>query len=836
MQSSPPTRRYERPESPANDSKYSLDLAALELDSRSGASSPRLPSRQIDRVLSEDIDGPSDFTQNMEYWMRGTALPNDRNGSARSAVGAVDARELSTAARVAEGGDEQRSASHHTPTGTPPKESVSGPSQQEGGDTAGSSDWDPYVQEATPMPPPHRQFLQPTVEDYHSELTPARAFKTNNRPLPEPQLEASFEPPHEDENSEPSTLGRPSSETVSPVRSPAVQRSQPRQFSSQSEESSYERQVQELHNTCRRLEHLNTALHATVDEERRLRLRDHEDFERKLSEASGRERELFDKASRASVQDRSYQRDVADHQHQLQKRDAALERLRREYSSLQQQMSQHKVDYEQEIKAMEHDIDLANQSRDDALDAARNAQEDMAKIRAAKDTASHHDTSLRARLSELQEQLRNLSLENDSARSARITADEIASGIRAELTLLRQTHAEETTRLNGDHRRAVGMAEDLQRQLRELRRELLDQQAVHEAQLDRLRGAPLPTLSANRGDDDDSNSRDDLDAKQEALNTAIFERDALQDELDSVKAELDTTREALATSEKDLKEATSVHTDDAEKDMHVVESLMAELETSKQVLSKTQQDLKVANIALAESKEEFREMESELYGARLDYNHNIATNRALDAERMDALETNEAYWKGKWATAQEERKIMVKELFRMWGREECGIADTSKGEVQMYRYKYVKRDRSKDKNEMGFNSSPERNDIRKMMEAEMRARKNDAAKVQAMPNVLSEDKGLGNARKTTQRPCRGGRLSDDQIEELIAQHRALKAADPQHKSPSKHQSNPTPMRANSDGESDTENLSHVRDPKHVRREKVARARTETLARVNAEFE
>lgn len=838
MDSSPPTRRYGRPESPSQDSHYSLDLAALEIDSRSGASSPGLPAQQhIDRVLSEDIDGPSDFTQNMEYWMRGTAIPNPRSGTVRGSANAATARESLTAEPGVEGGGEERSASNHTPTGTPPKASVFGTSQQELRDPTDSPGWDPYVEEATPMPPPHRHFLQPTVEDYHSELTPLRAPLINSRLLPDPSHQQQREVEQDAGQSDPSTPGRPSSETISPVRSPAIQRPQPRQFSSQSEEASFERQLQELHSRCHQLEQLNTSLHTAVDKERQLRARDQKDFEHKLSEVSSRERELFEKASRASVQDRSYQRDVADHQHQLKQRDAALDRLRREYASLQQQMKQHKLDYEQELKAMEHDIDLANQSRDDALDSARAAEEDMAKIRAARDTASHHDASLRSHLSELQEQLRSLSLENESAKSARKIADEIATSIRAELTLLRQTQAEETTRLTGDHRRAVGMAEDLQKQLHELRQELHDQQALHQSELNRLRGTPLPIMPGSANDEDGPASHENPDdAKQAELNTAIFERDALQDELDAVKAELETTTAALAESEKDLKIATTSHANYVSKSIHIAEGLAGELETTRQALSKAQQDLKVAEIALAESKEEFREMESELYGVQIDHNHDIATNRALDAERKDALERNEAYWQHKWAAAQEERKIMVKELFRMWGREECGIADTSKGEVQMYRYKYVTRDRSKDKDKVEVSASPDK-DIREVMEEEMRGRKDDAPKAQANPGVLADDKGLGNARKSTQSPRKAPRLSDAQIEELIAQHRALKAAAKSpRKSPFRRNATPASMNAVSDGESDAENFSKAKGPKHVRREKVARARAETLAQVKAEYE
>jgi len=72
MQSSPPVRAWDRPSSPAG-SQYSLDLGALGLESHDNESSP-VAAQRVDRVLSEDIDGPSDFTLNMAAWMRGGTM------------------------------------------------------------------------------------------------------------------------------------------------------------------------------------------------------------------------------------------------------------------------------------------------------------------------------------------------------------------------------------------------------------------------------------------------------------------------------------------------------------------------------------------------------------------------------------------------------------------------------------------------------------------------------------------------------------------------------------------------------------------------------------------
>lgn len=69
MQSSPPRGASTKvlPSSPAA-SQYALDLGAL--GSPSSIGSP-VAEREIPQVLSEDIDGPSDFTLNMIDWMKG---------------------------------------------------------------------------------------------------------------------------------------------------------------------------------------------------------------------------------------------------------------------------------------------------------------------------------------------------------------------------------------------------------------------------------------------------------------------------------------------------------------------------------------------------------------------------------------------------------------------------------------------------------------------------------------------------------------------------------------------------------------------------------------------
>lgn len=79
MPSSPPRRIHSRPESrrSSDSSHYSFHLDALMPPDEHESSSLVVQSSNrnaIDVIHSEDIDGPTDFTQNMEYWMS-TKLP-----------------------------------------------------------------------------------------------------------------------------------------------------------------------------------------------------------------------------------------------------------------------------------------------------------------------------------------------------------------------------------------------------------------------------------------------------------------------------------------------------------------------------------------------------------------------------------------------------------------------------------------------------------------------------------------------------------------------------------------------------------------------------------------
>lgn len=265
--------------SPSQQTQYSLDLDALNLDD-SGSLSP-IQSPKPDKIASDEIEGPTDFTINMGKWMKGGAMPQKRPGigtwnftsldkalDEESIDGAQDAMikdEVSPAApsEIAESANSQSDPSaransidkaseaedsndddHEHAHGTPNTElypdtdnSAKGNDNDTlhdltlNGMTEGSvtprrdeesSIWEPQYNSSSLRLTRPRNLLQPTVEDYNSDLTPARPLSV----VQQPTFTLTPEPPRRAASARPSSPGRPSSPTLSPVRTPLPTRTE----------------------------------------------------------------------------------------------------------------------------------------------------------------------------------------------------------------------------------------------------------------------------------------------------------------------------------------------------------------------------------------------------------------------------------------------------------------------------------------------------------------------------------------------------------------------------------------------------------------------------------
>ncbi|KAK4544183.1 hypothetical protein LTR36_004393 [Oleoguttula mirabilis] len=653
MQSSPPTRAWDRPPSPAG-SEYSLDLGALGLD-HSNASSP-VPKRKVDRVLSEDIDGPSDFTEHLERWMHGGTMGKGTMRSARGALQSLKEQDVNARNSVpvqrlepphspanTEG---EHTASHHTPSNSPPKEPAWGSEPHNHREEHVSSDWDPYEEGSTPQPPAHKQFLQPTVEDYYSELTSAR------KPLPEVQdspeqvqspMEARVSPSR---TSKSPTPGRASSPTLSPVRSPVMQRAALVQLSSPFTEprgqDEIDRQLQQLQARCQQLEHLNSALKQALDEEQRIRRQEKVAHEAQLTHASRREKDLTEMKEEAYNHLTDFRSEYAEQKERLrtiqaqaasqqQETERVDQQHKEEVEKLKDKVESQREAHQRELQAMRQELELERRSRDDAEETARVHREEMDEDRDAHEVEVQRlklelqqADDARGTIVELEARLKSARQETADVSTAKAAAEDATATVKAELAASKQSRDGDATRMTNDHRRAVELAEGLQKKLKELQQQLRDEQSAHDAEIERLQESNEEGQTATA--EEISTLRNEAEANQSVLNDAIFERDAAQDSLATLQA-----------GNQDLQ--------------HQMDSLQPQLEALK------------AERADSET-----------------------VNAALDARISDAMRKREAYWRGKLEESEKERRVMAKALLHQWGREEVGE------EVpQGYEYKYVSR-------------------------------------------------------------------------------------------------------------------------------------------------
>lgn len=698
MQSSPPQRAWDRPTSPTN-SQYSLDLGALGLDSHSNESSP-LPKPRVDRVLSEDIDGPSDFTLNMEKWMRGGGGTVGR-GTMKGGRGTLQSlREEQQMQRPGDESvrrrrpdeelkvpssplevDDEPTQSHHTPDHSPPKDSpwherplpLNGEEGHEDGGEHASSDWDPYdASNGTPMPPEHRQFLQPTVEDYYSELTPARPtparvpslrVATNTAPRQYSQS------PHQ---SEPSTPGRPSSDTLSPVRSPtrSPERSPTLQRHSRSappaEVSSpfteppttagreLHTQFQTLQARCQQLESLNSALKQALDEEQRIRRHEKSAHEVALQHAAKRERELNAAREEASRRADGLEREAREQHHRTMELDAEIEeqkirtgtqvqRAGQEMDRLNEELERMRKEHEQEVSALRRDHELTRRAKEAAEETARVHREELEEHRVSSDgelgrlrQEAQQAESARAAVTNLEAELRSAKATTNSLRAEKAAAEQTAATFRGELEAAR--HNENfNTQLTTNHQRAVESSDRLQTQLKQLRQQLTNEQTSHDEEIERLQSSHEGMLAALRAEHDaESNEHE---AQQSVFNDAILERDAAQDNLASLQADLDATKKDLESGRNDI--------------------------------SATREQLHTTQAEMVVLREQLKDSET--------------VNAALDARVAEALRRRELYWRGRMEEGDRERKLLAKALMRQWGREEVGVTEPEQG----YLYKYL---------------------------------------------------------------------------------------------------------------------------------------------------
>ncbi|PSK36675.1 hypothetical protein B9Z65_1858 [Elsinoe australis] len=652
--SSPPRANHDHNQDEIQ-SDYSLDLAALPSTSNSAPPSPPA-MRKVDEVRSEDIDGPSDFTLHMEEWMRGTRRGKStmgRGGTGRTGRGTLGFGTVKkgtvrgmlapeTEIREEDEGEEgdvdveerERRRLEDTPV---PEEGMG--EEREGSATprgVGSSELSGDGQAGQAWEK-GRRFLQPTVEDYHSELSPGRPLSAP----PGPAIGMARSPLANMERSE--------------VEGPPV----PKHRAGNDEELERLRmEVAELR---------------VLREKGELRAQHFEEQFRGANEARKGLQEHLDRSTEALKdvnQGRSKENDETLQIETKEELEKEMEKSRREAEESRRELAKMKAQSEE----LRTQLEEMRESEDAEL----------------------HD--LRWRVKSLVEGEKRLTAELEEVKSSlKVALDEVVK-LRTELDGERQIKNDLETRLDtalvpqtspgrasreaevqklrADVLSANNEAADLRKQLAQ--QILVQDDNATKAELESAKQEIIDLRDELHLLQDLSRLDEDEQPQKHARSetTASSGEEELRTQLESAvqrAARFESLVQEYGVQMKALRDALTAGSNERQALRKEVESMKASNEGG------VDSQLRVSERKRLALHGTLDEMRSELGSLR-------KANEEMDQRVSESLKKRESAWRTKEQEWLKERKTMVKALMRQWGREELGI---DKGEEQRYQYKFL---------------------------------------------------------------------------------------------------------------------------------------------------
>jgi len=498
-----------------------------------------MPTHQVDRLLSEDIDGPSDFTQNMEAYFRGGSL---RRGSLRLGLkpkddGAagdemIDDEHANDNANGTMGATNDDLAQESTPAA---KLNESASKQ----DSEVNSEWDPYVETQTPVSKrseTQQAFLQPTVEEYYSEIAPANLPSIHK---PRAMSTHSHEAVRNHAESIQASVARPTASIGADEQLAKAAGSQ----SSASGSEDLEKQLHTLNLKCQDLEKTNASFAKALENERHLREETTAAYEAVLAEVSQRDEVLADMKAQSQQLREDFRRDSSDISERLRKYETQHKQHQSELESVKHahtieiqesrsQLDRERRESQRELRALAQDVELARRSRDDAEETARLELEKVDEQHAQLDQLKMEIQRGEELRESIKEQLRNARMDNERLEGAKKTVEKVEADMKTAL----EQKDEQTKELKEQH---AGALAGLQSHVKELSAQLAAEEQ---------RASTQDTANAEVG-----GLRTELNNLRTSFNDTLLERDALQDDLTNAKEQLVTVQTALETERSDKK-------------------------------------------------------------------------------------------------------------------------------------------------------------------------------------------------------------------------------------------------------------------------------------------
>ncbi|KAK6004474.1 hypothetical protein QM012_008336 [Aureobasidium pullulans] len=517
----PPHRNAQDDE--RDQTQYSLDLDALNLDDEPSALNSPSVHRVVDRIHSDDIDGPTDFTVNLAKYFKGT--PRKQPLPAWE-----EQQDLF----------DETTPDFLTNSSPNPSPRLNRSTQSESGadDTTPRPDQGDFEQTKKNM-------LQPTVEDYYSELTPGRPASINLTPDPAQRRSFSTSRLRQSQNQRPS-----SPPTISSMRSPVPH------F-----DSTPNQKPHSLYQELQKLRAVNESLQTQLDTER---------------------------ASRQyRTSDRSQSRGRSDDENELEALRNELNRMRDESR-----------DYQKRVQDLQADLEESKANEKDAIKLAEDRAKELDQMHDSEDAEIHN---LQIQLSQARDAERQTHNSLDKVKDELKAKDNLLADLRSQLKQsqdnLRETEndMQDLKTWNEDQHKAKSEElERVQQQLSDARIEI--QQAKDDQEED-------TTVNRSKVDMDDepltSERQGELERQISSLQTqlenmrkAIEIKDNLiadlksqiKDDLTSenLRQQLQQAQDALAAKEKAVQAA---HQDADTKAAEMTRGLAQQLQQANQLLA-----------------------------------------------------------------------------------------------------------------------------------------------------------------------------------------------------------------------------------------------------------
>lgn len=619
-------------------------------DDTENMSPPRM--NHIDVVHSEDIDGPTDFTQNLEYWMT-TKMPNVTKPSHMTGQAKDDLEEYVSEDTVKHHEAEKKDSLMDSEKETPRKEDdnisflSNIPSSSHATDAQSST---PKTVEHVSTVDANKRDFQASVED-HSD-TPSRIHGSSiingqdDMPLrvreSSSAIGATLRSPEFTLKSRPGYFGATEgqvdeeSETVKSLRGTLEKlRQELDDFRTSSQDEIAKVKQEAENNACDHEEEQESQMRQQEREWQRRLSNARNDYEHRLISA-------LDTANRDS----------------MEKTHADARRTSNELAAKDSKIAQLEAQLEQQKQDLE-----SGQSRCTDLEQERHAavETHQAMLVVQKDAQ---------RLQQRQEQAWHN--ERTELRDAKLKVQQKFDLLQAELANLTMEHAGEVDELTVRLEDAANATQ----------RAIDDQQAAARSNIAELEAenTRLHTQLDNKDDE--------IDAISDELRRSRMMHKEVVEENDSIAAKLE--------KQKTLNEQAAREIQSLRSGNKILQAKLTDAETTNpEAIEKLEHQLEEANVARLEADEEVDDLKSELEAAKISVaaaedalnqykETSEQVNKAMDKRMKELMRAREAEWTKRMEDLKKEVGFRGQALLREWGRVEMGVS-----EPQAYRYQFV---------------------------------------------------------------------------------------------------------------------------------------------------